>query len=98
MSAYLIVQANIKDKALHEKFVDILLPIYSSFNAKILAADSNTELLEGERQYQRTVIVEFESKEKLIAWYQSIEFQEIKELRSEAADITMTYVHAVDHL
>ena len=98
MSAYLIVQANIKDQALYEQFVKQVIPIYGMHNAKILAADDDAKLLEGECKYKRTVIVEFENSDKLRAWYHSIEHQGINELRHAAADATITYVHGVNHL
>ena len=98
MSAYLIVHANIKDKALYEQFISEVIPIYGLFNAKILAADNDPKPLEGGYKYKRTVIVEFENSDMLSAWYHSIEHQGIQELRHAAADATITYVHGVDHL
>lgn len=98
MSAYLIVQVNIKDQALYEQFVKEVIPIYGMHNAKILAADNEAKLLEGESKYTRTVIVEFENSNSLKHWYHSVDHHGIKELRKAAADATLTYVHGASHL
>ena len=98
MSAYLIIQSNIKDQAKLEKFLKQAIPIYGLYNARILAVDNNADLLEGDCKYKRTAIVEFDDQDKLIAWYQSMEYQDIKALRIEALESTLTYVHGVNHL
>lgn len=98
MSAYLVVQANIKDKSLYEEFISKILPLYKNYNAKILAADNDPKLLEGDQQYKRTVIIEFENNNALRAWTESLQYKELSELRRTAADSNITYVHGVNHI
>ena len=98
MSAYLIVQANIKNQTLYEEFISKVLPLYKNYNAKVLAADNDPKLLEGDYKFKRTVIIEFENSDALRAWSDSLHYKELLKLRRTAADSTITYVHGVNHL
>ena len=64
----MIVQTNIDDREAYSKLLDRLIPILNAYKAKILAADNDAKFLEGEHSFGRTVIVEFESEEVLLAW------------------------------
>ena len=98
MSAYLIVQANIKNKTLYEEFINKILPKYKEYNAKVLVADNDPKLLEGEGEYQRAVIVEFENSDVLKAWFNSLQDEGFLKLRRAAADSTIIYVDGVNRL
>ena len=54
------------------------------FNAKIVGADADSDVLEGDWPY-RTVLVEFPSKEVIYNWFQSEEYQAVAALRHRSA-------------
>jgi uncharacterized protein (DUF1330 family) len=57
-----------------------------------LVVDDNVEVLEGEWQGTRTVIVEFESVEKTREWYESATYAKARPLRQAAADCNVVIV------
>ncbi|WP_199254845.1 DUF1330 domain-containing protein [Mycolicibacterium mengxianglii] len=54
--------------------------------AKVLAADTKAETIEGEWHGNQTVLLEFESVEAAKQWYYSDEYQAALKLRQAAAD------------
>lgn len=55
-------------------------------DAKILAVETQHELLEGDWHGNQTVVLEFESVEAARAWYHSEGYQAAAKLRQAAAD------------
>ena len=58
---------------------------FPRFNGTYLAVDSQPEVLEGSWDYSRVVLIRFENKEDLKAWYGSKEYQEILKYRLSAS-------------
>ena len=77
MAAYLVGIQTIVDSDALNRYIKAALPSMSEFGAKPLAVDLHAEVLEGTQKPpgSRVVIVEFESKEKLLAWYTSDGYQ-----------------------
>ena len=99
MSAYLLVQVNIKNKTLYEEYINKVLPLYQVYNAKVLAADGDPRLIEGEYKYNRIVIIEFEDLETLKkAWAETLKREDMMTMRREASDSTISCIHGADHL
>ena len=57
--------------------------------AQVLAVDETAEVVEGDVQPPRIVIIEFPSRESFRGWYDSPEYQAVVGLRLEAAPGTM---------
>ena len=60
-------------------------PTVRAFGGKVLAGGAS-QALEGDWQPDRLIIIEFESADKLKAWYNSPEYQEVLPLRLKASD------------
>ena len=54
--------------------------------AKVLAADPNPEVIEGEWHGPQTILLEFESVDAAREWYNSEAYQKAAKLRQAAAD------------
>lgn len=86
MPAYLIADIkNVKDEKLFGEYGKVAGPTVGAFGGKLLANGAGT-VLEGDWQPSRLVVIEFESAEKLRAWYNSPEYQEVLPMRLEASD------------
>ena len=81
MSAYFILNYEITNPAGYKSYVPAVIPILEAHGAEVLVADYESETLEG-KPGSVTVVVKFESKEALNAWYNSPEYQEIIHLRT----------------
>jgi uncharacterized protein (DUF1330 family) len=56
---------------------------------------SSPEVVEGEIEYPRTVILEFPSREDFHAWYDSADYQAILPLRLESTPGTLIVVRGL---
>ena len=88
MSAYLVGIQTVVDNDALNRYIKAALPSMRTYGAKPLVVDPNTIKLEGNQEPpgSRCVIMEFESKEKLLAWYQSGEYKSAMALRDGALD------------
>jgi uncharacterized protein (DUF1330 family) len=82
MAAYIIVQENLTgDQAPFEEYRKHVIASFEPFGGKFLARGGKLTVLEGEWPYERSVILEFPSREKAEAWYHSPAYQKILPLR-----------------
>jgi uncharacterized protein (DUF1330 family) len=82
MPAYVIVQENLAgDQAPFEEYRKHVIASFEPFGGKFLARGGKLTVLEGEWPYERSVILEFPSREKAEAWYHSPAYQKILPLR-----------------
>ena len=85
MAAYIIGNYELTNPADYKSYVPAVLPTLEAHGAEILVADYESEALEG-KSASVTVIIKFESKEVLNAWYNSPEYQEIIHLRTDNSE------------
>ncbi len=80
--------ANIKinDAKEYQNYLDGAEEVFALFNGTYLAVDSQPEVLEGTWNYNRAVLIRFESRSDLEAWYRSKDYQEILRHRLSASD------------
>ena len=82
MVAYVIVQENLTgDQAPFEEYRKHVIASFEPYGGKFLARGGKLTVLEGEWPHERTVILEFPSREKAEAWYHSPAYQKILPLR-----------------
>lgn len=86
MSAYFVANIRIHDEAEYEKYLQSVDGVFSNFNGRYLAVDKAPEVIEGNWNYSRLVLIEFPDKESLRNWYYSSEYQKILKHRLSAAD------------
>ena len=75
MSAYFVAQYVVKNPALYAEYSALASPSLGAFGGKILIFDVAAETVEGKPPGPQTVVIEFESTEKLKAWYHSPAYQ-----------------------
>ena len=96
MSAYYIAQMTIKDE---ERYVSLRArstELIARFKGKVLAADSNYDVVTGSVDASRIIIIEFPSAEDFNAFYYSPEYEEQKVIIREAAETTIVLVHGLE--
>ncbi|MGA0100108.1 MAG: DUF1330 domain-containing protein [Steroidobacteraceae bacterium] len=57
-----------------------------------MAADGATQVIEGDADFRRTVILRFESEEQCRAWYDSPAYQQARTTREGAVAARITMV------
>jgi uncharacterized protein (DUF1330 family) len=92
MKAYVILQAEILDADRYEQYKVAVSPNIASAGVRYLVRGDNPQTLEGDATSNRLVILEFPSRQAATHWFRSVEYSEIKKLRSGAAHATVVLV------
>jgi len=95
MKYYFIANIKIHDSDGYMKYIEKAGSIFSKYNGRYLAVDNQPEILEGNWNYSRSVIIEFNSKEDFEKWYRSEEYREILKFRLNSADCDTILVKEV---
>lgn len=85
MSYYFIAQIKIHEEEEYKKYLKDTDEVFSKFDGKYLAVDTNPQVLEGTWKYDRVIIIQFPNKMKFEQWYNSPEYQAILKYRLNAA-------------
>lgn len=97
MSAYMVGQIRINDPEEYSKYLAGFLPIFKRYGGELLATTrADTEVLEGEWAYPRTVIMRFPSTEDAHRWHQDPEYQALVKHRHRSADANLILVQGLD--
>jgi uncharacterized protein (DUF1330 family) len=89
MSVYVIAQSEIENRELLNQYGAKVGPTIESHQGRIVAFDEEPEVVEGQLEHARTVILEFPSITAFHAWYDSPEYQEILPLRLKSTRGTL---------
>jgi uncharacterized protein (DUF1330 family) len=95
MPAYVIVDVNITDAEAYEEYKKATPITLAAHGGKFIARGGSVEVLEGDRQPGRVVILEFESVEAAKKWWSSPEYEAPKALRQRASKASLIVVEGV---
>jgi uncharacterized protein (DUF1330 family) len=85
-SAYLIGQIRVTDRERYERYRAEVPAIIQKYSGRYLVRGPDVEVLEGSNDGRRLVILEFPSRERLRAFYNSPDYAGLKALRLETAE------------
>jgi uncharacterized protein (DUF1330 family) len=83
---YVILTEDIRDRAGMDAYGAASTAPLVEFGGRVLVVDEQVEVLEGTWHGTRTVVVEFESVERVREWYDSPSYRAALPLRRAAAD------------
>jgi uncharacterized protein (DUF1330 family) len=92
MAVYAVVNVRVTDPDRYNEYKDKAPHAIARYGGKYLARGGTVEVLEGEWNPQRLVVLRFESMERFREWYDSPEYAPLKQLRSEASDTEFVVV------
>ena len=95
MSAYMIVEVNINDSSKYDDYKKLTPASLEPYGGKFIVRGGRAELIEGEEEPNRIVVLEFENSEKAKAWWNSPLYNEAKKIRQAAAKTRMVLVEGV---
>lgn len=95
MPAYIIVDIDVVDLATYEKYKPQAGPTVEKYGGKYIVRGGKREVLEGDWDPKRVVILQFDSVERAKAWLNSDEYREPKKLRHASAKTNMIVVEGV---
>ena len=74
---YAIGQLTIHDRATYDRYQARFMGVMKKFKGRVLAADEHPQVVEGQWDRQKVVLLEFPDEAAFRAWADSPEYQEI---------------------
>ena len=85
MAAYVIADVQIKDPERYMDYTAHTPQSIARYGGRWVVRGGTTQVLEGDWDPGRVVVLEFDSVERAREWYESPEYQEIAPMRQRAA-------------
>jgi len=95
MKAYVILDIDVKDQAGYDEYKKVGAATLGLYGAKPLARGGKTEIMEGDWQPKRVVMLEFENMDSAKKWWNSPEYARAKKLRHAAASTNVVFLEGI---
>ena len=95
MSAYVIIDVDVKDQEQYAKYMKAGAPTIISHGGKPLVRGGKAENWEGNWQPKRMIVLEFKTVEEASNWWNSSDYSEAKKLRQGAAQANVICVEGI---
>jgi uncharacterized protein (DUF1330 family) len=92
MAAYVIVEIEVLDRAGYEEYKKLAGATVLKHGGKYIVRGGATEVLEGDWQPKRIVVLEFESMARAKEWLHCEEYREPRQMRHRTARTNMILV------
>jgi uncharacterized protein (DUF1330 family) len=92
MPAYVIAETDVHDPAQYERYTAAAPDTIARYGGRYAARGGELRVFEGDWHPKRLVILEFDDLEAAKRWYESAEYQEVKQLREGAASFRVVAV------
>ena len=90
MTVYVIVQLKMIDRTAYDRYQARFFGVFKQFNGRLLAADESPDVLEGNWDRDKVVLISFPDEAAYRAWADLPEYQEIsKDRKAGAAAIVL---------
>jgi uncharacterized protein (DUF1330 family) len=96
MSAYVIVEIDITDPVGYEEYKKQASATVHKYGGKYIVRGGKAEVLEGDWNPKRIVILQFESMDRAKEWLNCGEYREPRKLRHKTAKTNMIVVEGFD--
>jgi len=96
MPAYVIVETDVHDPVQYERYKAGSPGAVAAGGGRFLARGGALDVLEGDWDPPRLVLLEFPDLEAARRWYDSQAYQDVKRLREGAAHLRMVAVQGLD--
>jgi uncharacterized protein (DUF1330 family) len=93
--AYVIADIDVTDPDAYEDYKRLSTQAAELYGARFLVRGGAVERLEGDREPQRLVLLEFDDEGAARRWYDSPEYAEARAVRQRAAESSLVLVSGV---
>lgn len=97
MTAHLVVYQNVTDPNQYRQYLNAVIPVIERRGGRFIA-QGTPKVVEGTMAWQRSVIVEWRSRQDFLNFWHSDEYAEIKKLREGVAEWQAAVVEGVQPL
>jgi len=95
VSAYIIVEIDVQDPVGYQDYKKLAGPTVEARGGKYIVRGGKTEVLEGDWQPKRIVVLEFSSMDAAREWLNCEEYREPRKMRHRTARTNMILVEGV---
>ena len=95
MAGYVIVEIDVTEPEEYEEYKKLAAPTVEAAGGRYLVRGGKTEVLEGDWQPKRIVVLQFDSVEQAKAWWHSEEYGPIKAIRHRTTNSRMIVIEGV---
>ena len=96
MRALFICLENLRDHEQFDAYRKLVMATLTPFGAKFLVRGAPVTVVEGEWPFERTVVLEFPSRDAVEGWYNSKAYQDILPLRLNSMTCNAIIVDVAD--
>jgi uncharacterized protein (DUF1330 family) len=95
MAAYIIVEIEVTDPVGYEEYKNLAGATVEKYGGKYIVRGGKTEVLEGDWNPKRIVVLEFPTMERAKEWLNSPVYREPRKMRHRTAKTNMLVVEGV---
>lgn len=86
MTVYAIAQLRFTDRAAYDRYQARFMQVFNDYQGTLLAADESPQVIEGQWDREKVVLMSFPDQAAFRQWAESTEYQEISKDRRAGAD------------
>ena len=86
MAAYLVFHNRVTNAEKMQEYLAKVHETMAAYHPEILVFAEHAEVLEGQTNLPRTIVMKFDSRDTALAWYNSPGYPEVLPLRLEATE------------
>ena len=96
MPAYVFVKGSVKTPDLFAEYSEKASPITADFGGTLLCRGKFVKSLAEDQDHHFAAVLQFPDNDAMLGWYDSPQYQELIDLRKNAADVTITAYEGMD--
>jgi uncharacterized protein (DUF1330 family) len=95
VTVYAIAQLRFTDRAAYDRYQMRFLDVFRRYRGTLLAADEHPQVVEGNWDREKVVLMSFPDQDEFRSWSESAEYQEISKDRNAGADTVVLLVQGL---
>jgi len=92
VTVYAIAQLRFTDRAAYDRYQARFMEVFRRYPGTLLAADESPQVVEGDWDREKVVLMSFPDQEAFRGWAESPDYQEISKDRHAGADTVVLLV------
>jgi uncharacterized protein (DUF1330 family) len=95
VTVYAIAQLRFTDRAAYDRYQARFMDVFTRYNGTLLAADESPQVLEGQSDREKVVLMSFPDEASFRDWSESADYQEISMDRHAGADTVVLLIEGL---
>ncbi len=94
-AGFVIFNIDVTNPEDYNEYITKVKPIVEKFGGEYVVRGGTNQVVEGNWQYSRTIVLKFPSYEKALEWYNSDLYKPVKELRQKNSEGNLIIIKGV---